>query len=93
VTVAGKMRENGTIPVMSLNTEDNYDVSAKQIIGAVKIMSEYRESLTNNFIKAYEQKHQIVGIEKYMAADDTKPQSSTAHNSLNFSIIKDNINS
>lgn len=57
VTVAGPMQENGTIPVMSLNTEDNYNVLPRQIIGAAKIIAQYRQELTNSLTLYYEEQY------------------------------------
>ena len=59
VTVAGPMQDDGTIPVMSLNTEDNYNVYPKQIVGAAKVMAQYRARLTDTLTIQYEEQYKL----------------------------------
>ncbi len=59
VTVAGPIQKDGSIPVMSLNTEDNYNVYPKQIVGAAKVIAKYREELTNSLVLYYENEYKL----------------------------------
>lgn len=66
VTVAGPIQDDGTIPVMSLNTEDNYNVSPKQIVGAAKVIAQYRERLADTLKIQYEEQYDLK-IQKALA--------------------------
>ena len=55
VTVSGPMQEDGTIPVMSLNKEDNYNVSPKQIVGAAKVIAQYRQRVKDTLNTHYKE--------------------------------------
>ncbi len=76
VTVAGPLQEDGTIPVKSLNTEDNYNIYPKQIVGAAKLIAQYRKELTNYLTAEYEKSYELFGLERKLA--DAKDISSSS---------------
>ncbi|MBQ7285330.1 MAG: hypothetical protein IJW72_03655, partial [Alphaproteobacteria bacterium] len=70
VTVAGPMNKNGSIPVMSLNAESNYSVYPRQVIGAAKIIEQYRHDLTNTLLQYYEESLTFDRTQPSLAYDD-----------------------
>ncbi len=69
VTVAGPINQNGFIPVMSLNTESNYNVHSGQVIGAAKIIEQYRHNLTNSLLQCYESTLNVDQSQPFLAFD------------------------
>ncbi len=58
VTCAGPV-VNGRVPVKSLNGESNYEVAVTSIVGAAKVMEQYRDVLTQKLEKE-------ISIDDYM---------------------------